>query len=38
MDNGKFILSVIIPVYKVESYLRSCLDCLVEQEKKARED
>lgn len=33
MKNIETILSIIVPVYKVERYLERCLDCLTEQEK-----
>ncbi|PNQ82626.1 glycosyltransferase, partial [Paenibacillus sp. F4] len=29
--NGKVIISVIVPVYNVEKYLRKCLESLVNQ-------
>lgn len=32
MNNSTFILSIIIPVYNVENYIRECLDSLLQQD------
>ena len=37
MNNSTFILSIIIPVYNVENYIRECLDSLLQQDLTAYE-